>query len=413
MMRFRIHSRLLIFVVLLPACPLLGCAGKAEPPTEEKPRAPVKAVTTRALSLGEWTELLGTTQPLPDHTARVTAAVEGHVVWVLGDGKAPKLTEGQKVHERDVIVQLDSRLATATLRDLKEQQKQAKIAVDLAQLGLESKHKLWKDQGSKPGNLVSELELKQAGLALEDAQSKQAGLAAKVEAGEVQLDLLKLRAPIDGQLGLIQVVPGQTLTVGATVAEVVNLDEIDVLCWVPLHIRARLSQGKPARVVKDPGQTTPASTAQGKVVFIGVQADPNTGNFPVKVRFPNPKLLLQANTVLRVQVQTEPEKRRVTIPETALMEDQDPPAVIVVEDVKTETKEGKEEKLGKARRLLVKRVGVRDRDWKVVEILELEDPEKKVTVPLTRETLFVAEGGQGLETGDDVKLTEEEEEEEK
>ena len=38
---------------------------------------------------------------------------------------------------------------------------------------------------------------------------------------------------IAGRLGLIRVVPGQTLSPGTVVAEVIDLSEVDVLCFVP------------------------------------------------------------------------------------------------------------------------------------------------------------------------------------
>ena len=67
------------------------------------------------------------------------------------------------------------------------------------------------------------------------------------------------------------------------------------------------------------------------------------------------------------------------------LEDQDPPAVVVVDKLETkkvvEDGEEKEQKLGVARRLLAT-VGVRDREWHVVEILALKDPDKKESVPL-------------------------------
>jgi len=166
---------------------------------------------------------------------------------------------------------------------------------------------------------------------------------------------------------------------------------------------------EPARLVReeDPDDT---SAPQGKVVFIAPQAQADTGNIAVKVRFPNPDLKIRSNTVARVQVQIKPEQERLTIPETGLLEDQDPPAVILVENIETKKNaEGKEEKIGKARKLQAK-VGIRDRRWKVVEILGLEDPEKKQTVSL-QDALFVVEGGHGLQDGDVVKLDEGEEEE--
>ncbi len=147
------------------------------------------------------------------------------------------------------------------------------------------------------------------------------------------------------------------------------------------------------------------------MVFIAVQAQADTGNFLAKVRFPNPDLRLRANMVVRVQVLTQPEEERLTIPEAAVMEDLNQPFVVVVEDVKTEKdKEGHDQKLGEARKLQAV-LGIRDREKHLVEILGLEDPEKKEKVPLD-DLLFVIEGGRGLHNEDAVRVEEPEGKEE-
>src|SRR5438045_5542778 len=120
----RLAAGLLLF---LP----LGC-GKPKAPPEEDPLAPVHAEAAKKIVLGEWTELFGTTVPLPNQSARVSAAVEGHVLTVLGDRKGSVVIEGQEVKPGQVIVQLDDRVPRANrerlkagLTDLEEQQKQA------------------------------------------------------------------------------------------------------------------------------------------------------------------------------------------------------------------------------------------------------------------------------------------------
>ena len=132
----------------------------------------------------------------------------------------------------------------------------------------------------------------------------------------------------------------------------------------------------------------------------------------MKVRFPNKDLHLRASALVRVRIETEPVQQRLVVPETALLEDQEPPRVVVVEDVKSEEKEGKKEQLGKAR-LLEAVTGVRDRDKHLVEIIGLEDSEKKKPVPPLADVLFVVKGSHGLEDGDAVKIEEEEHKEEK
>ena len=309
----RLRFGLLSVVVV---CSALGCGGKSPQGEETAPPAPVEAATARTLFFGEWTELVGATQPLPNRAARVTAAIEGRVFWLLHDPAAPagqSLVEGQRVEQGQAI----------------------------------------------------------------------------------------------GRLGTIQTVPGQTLAVGATVAEVVDLDQIDVLCFVPPHTAGHIALDQPARVVSDQKD---AEAAQGKVVFIAVQAQPDTGCFAVKVRFPNPDLRLRSGLVLRIETLTKPEQARITVPETALLEDQDPPSVIIVQDLKTVTNEetGKESKTGTARKLRAK-LGVRDRRWHVVEILALDDLKKKEQITLDEDVMFVVKGGHGLENGDKVKLEEEDE----
>jgi multidrug efflux system membrane fusion protein len=409
----------------LLACLPLGC-GRKPAPEEAKPPAPVKWMEARQLFPEEWTELLGTTQPLPGRAARITAPVEGEVVSVLQGPNGKTVVEGQEVKKGDVIARLDASLVKAnrdklkaTLKKLKDQEKQAKVAVDLAQLEVTRLKKL------KATITVAESDIQKAELLLKDAQYKQEAVKTDQEAGQaelealdVQVGLYTLTAPIDGQLGRILVVPGQTLPPGTSVADVINLKEqIDVLCFVPPHIAKRLQKGQPARIggLDEPAQGSTAG-AEGKVEFIADQAEVDSGNFAVKVRFPNKQLGLRVNTTLRIRILTVPGKACLTLPEEALLEDQDPPAVIVVEDYKKEKikvmEQGKEKEkeieTGIARKLRVK-VGVRDRVLHVVEIISVDDPEKKWKGSLET-SKFVVQKGQGLQTGDAIKLEEEEEE---
>jgi RND family efflux transporter MFP subunit len=418
---------------------VVGCSSEA-PPTEEKaPPAPVKWMEPRQLFVEEWTEVVGTTQPLPDRAAKATAAVEGRVVFLLpGEGGKP-LVEGQHVAKGDVLARLDDRVARANRdkaaadqEDLKQQLKQAGYAIELAQIELRRLQELKATtRGSDP--LVSPVQLEKAQVGLEDAKSRQAGAVLRLEAGEKQLKALDeqlrlyaITAPISGRLSRLFVVPGQTLAVGTIVAEILDLQEqIDLLCFVPPHVVRKLKLGQSVRVGGlNELAATPAGSAaapvaerkakgtgstEGKVVFIADQSELDTGNFAVKVRFPNAILGLRGNLTVRARVLTTPGKAALTLPEAALMEDQDPPAVIAVEDLKEEKKEGKDVETGKARKLLA-RVGIRDRVLHLVEILGVEDPEKKWQGSLDS-TKFVIEGGQGLRNGDPVRLAEEDEDE--
>src|SRR6266702_3354359 len=100
------------FGTFLLLCLGVGCNRKPAPAVEEEVQsAPVVAVPAQMLSLSERTELVGSTAPLPNRAARVTANVEGRILWVLGDVSGKTLVEGQRVERGQVVVQLDDRLA--------------------------------------------------------------------------------------------------------------------------------------------------------------------------------------------------------------------------------------------------------------------------------------------------------------
>src|SRR5436853_5047588 len=94
--------------LVLLACLPLGCNRAAPPAPEKVPPAPVKWEGARQLFLEEWTELVGTTEPLPDHAARVTAPVEGRVLAVLSAAAGKPIAEGQPVKKGDILARLDA-----------------------------------------------------------------------------------------------------------------------------------------------------------------------------------------------------------------------------------------------------------------------------------------------------------------
>jgi RND family efflux transporter MFP subunit len=399
----------------------------AAPVDETPPPAPVKWMEARQFFVEEWTELLGTTMPLADRVARITAPVEGRVISVLRGPKGQALVEGQQVKKGDVIVQLDTSLLQAN-RDkvaagqdeLKQLTKQAELALELAKIDVMRLTELFKTTTADDKlPLVSRIEIDKAKVNQQDAEAKlkaaefrEITTKKELDALDRQLALYALHTPIDGRLGRLLVVQGQTLATGTLVSEVIDLDEqVDVLCFVPPAVARRLKVGQPASLggVEDP-QASNSATPAGTVEFIADQAEIDTGNFAVKVRFPNKEIGLRANTTLRLRVLTTPGKACLTLPESALFEDQDPPAVIVVENYKkTTVKEGdteKEVETGTARKLRVK-LGIRDRSLHLVEILGLEDPERQWRGTL-EEVRFVVERGQGLRNGDAIKLEVEE-----
>jgi RND family efflux transporter MFP subunit len=398
----------------------LGCARPAPNAEEKAPPATVKWEVASGGALEEWTELVGTTVPLPDREAHVSAAVGGQVVSVFGT-PGSKAAEGRRVEKGTVLVQLDTSVLEANLAKvqagedvIRQEERQAQYAVEFAKSDVDRLRKLMEEEEKRPvgsrRELVTEVDRLKADYALKDAQAKLQGAKSKLIASAKDVDAIRaeiklhtLSAPVGGRLGRLLVAPGQTVSAGATVTEIVDLDEqIDVLCFVPPSLVRRLQVGQQAEsgpVEQDPSEPR----AQGQVEYIAEQAEPETGNFAVKVRFDNKDAHLRANGVIRLRVQTQPTKECLSLPESAINESEEIPTVVIVENIKTEKNaDGKEETSGTARKLQVV-LGLRDRPKHQVEIIRLEDPEKKWHGEV-KDQQFVVEGGQGLQTDDKVKL---------
>jgi RND family efflux transporter MFP subunit len=408
-------------LLLLTALAAAGC-GAPKPPAEEEPKSPVKWEPASRVVLEEWTELVGTTQPLPGAFARITAPIDGRIVSLLQKADGKPLHEGDEVAKGQEIARLDDRIprlnlekAQSAVKTAAEDRAQAQTALNLATDRLTGVQKL----KAKDPNLDLSFDLKTAQGAEEDARSKlntaeqhQEQAAKDVDVLNQQLQLYALTAPHKGRLGRVTAGLGQTLSLGAEVAQVVDLDDaIDVLCFVSQHDAARLRVGQTAGVggLGDKPDEPGAADAAGQVVYIADQAEPETGCFAVKVRFPNKDLRWRGNVVRRVRILTKPGQDYLAIPESALTEDQEPPSVVIVEDVKTgKNADGKDEQTGTARRMQAV-IGVRDRVLKQAAILGLKDQDGKNWQGDLEQVLFVTQKGQGLQTGDAVRLEEEEE----
>ena len=334
------------------------------------------------------------------------------------EGKVVKqLQEGDEVAAGEPIVYLDNRIlrlnrdkAQSAVSSAEQDVAQAQTASNLAAANLASQQELQK----KTPSLVPEIQMKSFQAAAQDAQSKL--LAARqrhdqakkdLETLDAQIALYTLKAPIKGRLGRVQAAVGQTLASGADVAEIVNIDnQIDVLCFASQRDAAGLRVGQPANLGgfdQQPGEVRTTDLG-GAVAFVSDKAEPESGCFVVKVRFPNKDPHLRGNVVQRVRVQTREGEQQPSIREQWLIEDRDPPSVVVVEDIKTKKNaDGKDEETGTARRLGAL-ISVRDRENRLVGLRGLVDADGKAYPGDLKDVPFVTEGAQGLETGDPVRL---------
>ena len=243
-------------ILLLLTVALAGCGAPKTPP-EATPKSPVKWEPASSVVLEQWTELVGATQPLPGNFARITAPIDGRIVSLLQKADGSPLHEGDEVAKGQEIAHLDDRIprlnrekAESAIKTAAEDLAQAKTALNLNTDKLANLQKL----KAKDAMLVADIEITTAQGAVANARSAvktaeqhQQQAATDLDVLNQQLKLYTLTAPHKGKLGRVQVGLGQTLALGAEVAQVVDIDEeIDVICFVSQHDAARLDVSQPA-----------------------------------------------------------------------------------------------------------------------------------------------------------------------
>ncbi len=168
------------------------------------------------------------------------------------------------------------------------------------------------------------------------AARKAAELQAKVRAAEadlraagVQLEMTRIRSPIAGRLGRLNVYLGQSLAVGTPVATVTDLREIELEASVPAKRIGQVHVGQTATISW--GDESAPQTLEGKVTFVSEQLEPGSGSFPVVIVAENPDELLKAGLHVDGRINVRHLENVLAVPRTALIEEGDEPYLFVVE----------------------------------------------------------------------------------
>jgi len=182
---------------------------------------------------------------------------------------------------------------------------------------------------------VSQQDLDSAVAQYEAAQASQKSAGAQVEQAEIQLGYTRIRAPIDGRIGISK----------AKVGEYVGRDPNPVvLNFVsqtdPIRVRFSINEREYLRFSRqyaanvrpgDPEEEAPTNLQLfladdsvhnhlGKIVNFDAAIDPTTGTFTLEADFPNPERIVLAGQFARVRGQAEERSAAIAVPQRAVME---------------------------------------------------------------------------------------------
>jgi RND family efflux transporter MFP subunit len=391
-----------------------------EKPEEVPAKVDVRCVTARRLPFTITVDGLGRTEPLPECVGSLTAAVEGHVHELL-------VKLGDTVKAGQPILQLDPTVAKAALAEKQanrdsliaalkllvsvprpEESRPHELAVETAKISLEhdkqqveilrplvSQNDISKKQFHDAEVLYEQakvaLQTAEAQLklfmtgprpeAVEEGQTKIKMAEQAVASSKETLDLHTLRAPIAGVVESLNCHPGQTLTIGTAVGEVIDIRRLFVTVYFPARVTRLLQPGMIAKVdlsdgahpasessakdkdekkesepaasdkgkEKDGGKDTDnkdvdkekgekekedKDVVSGKVAFIGNSADPQTGNYAVRILMDNEGGRLRLGQVVKATILLRTEEPQIAVPETAIFDQGEGPLLAVVREGK-------------------------------------------------------------------------------
>jgi RND family efflux transporter MFP subunit len=259
-----LRSLLLVTLTLV----LGACSEEPAPAAEESTVAPVVNVTVQKLKTQVWQGSIRTFGVVEaQEEVNVAAELSGTVETV-------HVNEGDRVKIGQLLLELDSQKQGLALQQAGQQVNGARAALDEARLKLQRRRNLSEQE------TISKEVLDNALLAVDAATATYQQALVSQQLAERELADTRIFSPTAGLVDIQAVEVGEAVIVGASLITLQAMQGLRVHTWVSeadiRHIRA----GGKARVI---ASGLAGREFRGSIEWVGVSADPDTGNFPVKL----------------------------------------------------------------------------------------------------------------------------------
>jgi len=214
---------------------------------------------------------------------------------VAGIVTAVRFTEGQRVREGDVLMELDAAALRAEID-------QARAQVDNARTQLSRARAL------PAGQAVAQARV-------DELETLSRGAEGRLRQTQARLEELRLVAPFSGRVGLRQVSPGALIQPGTAVTTLDDIGRVRVEFSIPEVNLARIQVGSP---VTARSAAYGARRFEGRVAIMDTRIDPGTRTIRLISDFDNPDEALRPGLFLTVELTLESRPNALIIPEEAL-----------------------------------------------------------------------------------------------
>jgi len=252
-------------ITMLAACTLMQAATlQAADETEVVTEVAVQTGKITRATLHRYVMAYGMVEPVPAMNGKPAASskIAAPIAGILSQAFCE---EGQTVKKGTTLFELDTRAADALVA-------KAEVAVDFAQKNFARKQQL-----NATENISRKL-YDEAELLLQAARKDLAN-------AQTQRELLRIKAPLSGTVAAIHFKVGETVGLNMALADLIDLDRLDVALKIPSQeaISLRLGQTVEFKLGTTAGSRPDAQPMQpGKVIFISPQIDPLTDTVLVR-----------------------------------------------------------------------------------------------------------------------------------
>jgi RND family efflux transporter MFP subunit len=287
--------------IALVSCALALVAGckRAEPPPAEEIR-PVRIITIEPRRTGETVSLTGTVQAQNEvkYSFRIDGRLAGRAVNV-----------GDEVRPGQLIAQLDASNEQSSLQSALAERDAARARL----VEQRNSHARQKDMLAK--GFVSRAAFEQAEASLQSAESALKTAQSKLEQSQNRLSYTRLVAGGGGVVAAVGAEPGEVVTAGRTVVQVLQKGGRDAVFDVP----ARWRDAGPRNPDIVVALTSNAKVAaKARVREVSPQADPSSGTFRVRVALIDPPQAMGLGSTVTGSVRVDREQG-IDIPASALV----------------------------------------------------------------------------------------------
>ena len=284
---------------------------EAETKKAAQAKPPGASITTAQSKTGDiniYVNALGTVTPL--YTVTVYSQITGKVMTV-------HYAEGQLVHKGDPLVEIDPQPYEATLK-----QAQGNLEHDEGLLA-QARIDLARYQAAYARNAIARQQLEDQEQAVKQYEGTVKADQGTVDYDQVQLSYCHIVAPIEGQVGLRLVDPGNTIFSGtaSTLVVITQLQPITVVFNVSEddipQVQAQLRGGR-SLAVDAFDRANSNLIESGKLTSLDNQIDTTTGTVKFRATFPNKNRALFPNQFVNARLLLKTLRQVVLVPSAAV-----------------------------------------------------------------------------------------------